>query len=1133
MNGNLKLYTGVVENRMDPLKLGRCQVRVVGLHTDNKTALPTEDLPWAYPIQPITSAGVSGIGSTPLGPVEGSWLLIAFMDPDCQQPIMLGSLGGAFQTPDALQAENLVINNIEPSGTVAQAVPVDVTDPSTVPLPQDGKVYDSKESIIGPLAKLIATAESGAAGYNAFNRGTSGGKIVGGGSMDLTTMKISDIMAKQALPPGSPDRLFAVGKYQTIPSTLREACTCLNVDVNTTFNETIQDVICQEYLVGRKRPPLMAYYRNPDKNNESLLKAAGRSLAAEFASIEDPEFPGYPYGGPNGRYFKSGNKAKTTYAQIKSTLIAEWDFRNNGVASTTTTALGGGDKVDKGTDYYGVAKLTPKDDSVKSTPRESSSPVPSVGGVDVGSLASNIPSLGSIGGLSGLQQLGLDGLLGVIPTDLIESITSQIASVTQFVNSIDISGPIEQLTGGASSILSDFGNSISEIASNLGIENITGSIGELASNLGLATPSAQGIVTELEKIANSSQGQALALLKKIEAEGESTVSSALPSGTVSSDGSISTGNPVDPTVGFQDPSGKYPKYKNEPDTNRLASNNNLGRTYVVRKEAAVKKGVKIANGGTWDQSPVPYNAVYPYNHVTQYESGHIMEFDDTPGSERVHIYHKSGAFIEWDANGTQVNRIVGDGYEIYERNGYVYVKGALNVSVDGALNLRTDNILNLEVSGAAKINIYNDANINVSGNANLAVGAELNAKANKINLESVGQFNIKAGTGLNIQSESDMNIRSEASVNMQAGADINQKSAGSVFIDSAINANVKAAENVNLQGDGDININAAGTALLTGQSEISVYSSGMLAMDASMIDMQNDSSSPAGDASEAIEATEAGQADLELPIETRGTSGVSSLPQLSVPNRSIEQGFETPQDIAAAPGAYAAYQSAQIANNNASQTEIKSDKFVAEAAKPEGSSGTGKSVDTSTILNMDPSQFTAGMKLSQNFTLGELTKGGTRIPRQNYVVDGKTYTPQQIVANLKNLCENSLEPIVAKYGKTFTITSGFRRPAVGNQPGDLGTSGGKIIQEGGDHPIGCAVDIVFQGSKVDNFERCKELPKMLSAWNQIIMEYNNGTQHWIHISYRPPEIGRNQGHCFTMNNHKRIVASVNAGFVLV
>jgi hypothetical protein len=83
---------------MDPEKLGRCRVRIFGYHTDNKEVLPTEDLPWALPIQPITSAGISGIGSTPLGPVTGTWVLGFFLDgEDMQQPAMLGTI--ATNTP--------------------------------------------------------------------------------------------------------------------------------------------------------------------------------------------------------------------------------------------------------------------------------------------------------------------------------------------------------------------------------------------------------------------------------------------------------------------------------------------------------------------------------------------------------------------------------------------------------------------------------------------------------------------------------------------------------------------------------------------------------------------------------------------------------------------------------------------------------------------------------------------------------------------------------------------------------------------------------------------------------------------------------------------------------------------------
>ena len=92
-------FQGVVEDRNDPLELGRCRVRVLGWHTENKLGIPTEDLPWAYPIQPITSSAMNGIGSAPVGPVEGTWVVGFFRDgANAQEPVFFGTIGGIPQT---------------------------------------------------------------------------------------------------------------------------------------------------------------------------------------------------------------------------------------------------------------------------------------------------------------------------------------------------------------------------------------------------------------------------------------------------------------------------------------------------------------------------------------------------------------------------------------------------------------------------------------------------------------------------------------------------------------------------------------------------------------------------------------------------------------------------------------------------------------------------------------------------------------------------------------------------------------------------------------------------------------------------------------------------------------------------
>ena len=88
-------WQGVVEDRHDPLYLGRCKVRILGWNDEKKVHQSTESLPWAYPVAPITSASQTGVGTTPLGPVEGTWVLGFFRDGEAaQEPMFFGTFGG-------------------------------------------------------------------------------------------------------------------------------------------------------------------------------------------------------------------------------------------------------------------------------------------------------------------------------------------------------------------------------------------------------------------------------------------------------------------------------------------------------------------------------------------------------------------------------------------------------------------------------------------------------------------------------------------------------------------------------------------------------------------------------------------------------------------------------------------------------------------------------------------------------------------------------------------------------------------------------------------------------------------------------------------------------------------------------
>ena len=156
--------------------------------------------------------------------------------------------------------------------------------------------------------------------------------------------------------------------------------------------------------------------------------------------------------------------------------------------------------------------------------------------------------------------------------------------------------------------------------------------------------------------------------------------------------------------GFNDPNGVFPKNPanyghdlKESDVNRLARNDtDQAHTVVTTKDSTRTEKVAVANSTTtWDEPKSAYASVYPNNHVYETESGHIKEFDDSVGTERIHEYHRKGTFYEIDAMGNKATRVVGDNYEIIAGSDYVNVKGSANLTVSETLNIKSKN-LNIE-----------------------------------------------------------------------------------------------------------------------------------------------------------------------------------------------------------------------------------------------------------------------------------------------------------------------------------------------------------------------------------------------------------------------------------------------------
>ncbi len=119
-------WFGVVEDRADPKQLGRVRVRVYGYHTEDKIKLPTLDLPWAFCVQPTNSASTGGIGSSPTGPIEGTWVIGFWRDPDfMQEPMVWGTLPGVSPPTSVPSGESPY--TFDPSQRIPDTPPTPIT----------------------------------------------------------------------------------------------------------------------------------------------------------------------------------------------------------------------------------------------------------------------------------------------------------------------------------------------------------------------------------------------------------------------------------------------------------------------------------------------------------------------------------------------------------------------------------------------------------------------------------------------------------------------------------------------------------------------------------------------------------------------------------------------------------------------------------------------------------------------------------------------------------------------------------------------------------------------------------------------------------------------------------------------
>ena len=208
----------------------------------------------------------------------------------------------------------------------------------------------------------------------------------------------------------------------------------------------------------------------------------------------------------------------------------------------------------------------------------------------------------------------------------------------------------------------------------------------------------------------------------------------------------------------------YPKEMAEPDTNRLAVNNTekehtsltsrkadrletTGEVKLIPTADFDEVGSNIAASDTdnWSQPAITYNAVYPYNHVFESESGHIKEYDDSftvdedgirTNHYRIYEQHSSGTSYEIDTAGNRIDLNMASYFNITNADNKHYIKGNSDVTIDGRHKVfinksgTADNNYDIQVGPNANVNIQVDnGNLNVvtkTGQFNFDVGSDMN-----------------------------------------------------------------------------------------------------------------------------------------------------------------------------------------------------------------------------------------------------------------------------------------------------------------------------------------------------------------------------------------------------------------------
>jgi len=181
--------------------------------------------------------------------------------------------------------------------------------------------------------------------------------------------------------------------------------------------------------------------------------------------------------------------------------------------------------------------------------------------------------------------------------------------------------------------------------------------------------------------------------------------------------------------GFSDPNEAYPKksFLNGPSVNEKARGTKRVNVELGGASADIDLELKDEPAST-----------YPNSQVKETASGHIVEYDDTPGAERVMIRHRTGSGVEMRADGTMVYGSVTNTIRVTAHDEKVIVDGDGELHYNGNLKLKVAGDFDLEVGGDFNLRVDGDVDQTIKRSYKQDIGKSKEVKILESRSETIG-----------------------------------------------------------------------------------------------------------------------------------------------------------------------------------------------------------------------------------------------------------------------------------------------------------------------------------------------------------------------------------------------------------